>query len=207
MTTKQIAEVVDKDMSTVQRWVKKITDRMSSMDGKMQSMDGRVQSIAAKMSESTSTHPADFDTEETVLIIETGMGKNAAGIFRTNARLAATSAEAGSEHTARAEDDDDVRQGMTLVFGAIGKLAKRVSVIEKKIEAVPQIGYDETHMTVLAFCKTNDITCSVYDASRAGKEATRLSREEGVEIRTVPDDRFGKVNSYHKAILLRVFAL
>lgn len=199
MTTKQIAEVVGKDLSTVQRWVKKITDRMSSMDGKMQSMDGRVQSIAVKMSESTSTHPADFDTEETVLIIETGMGKNAAGIFRTNARLAATSA--------KAEDDDDVRQGMTLVFGAIGKLAKRVSVIEKKIEAVPQIGYDETHMTVLGFCKTNDITCSVYDASRAGKEAARLSREEGVEIRTVPDDRFGKVNSYHKAILSRVFAL
>ena len=103
--------------------------------------------------------------------------------------------------------DDYVQRGMELVFGAIGRMEERLSSVEKKIESVPQIGYDETHMTVLGFCKVNDITCSVYDASRAGKEAARLSREEGIEIRTVPDDRFGKVNSYHKAILSRVFAL
>ena len=50
-------------------------------------------------------------------------------------------------------------------------------------------------------------SASTVEAIHAGKEAARLSREEGVEIRTVPDDRFGKVNSYHKAILSRVFAL
>ena len=114
-----------------------------------------------------------------------------------------TSAKAGSEPPANAE----VQRGMELVFGAIGKLAKRIDVLEEKVESVPQIGYDETHMTVLGFCNVNGIDCSMYDASRAGKEAARLSREEGVDIRTVPDDRFGKVNSYHKAILSKVFAL
>lgn len=70
MTTKEIAESVGKDVSTVQRWIKK-------MNGKMQSIDGKMQS-------STSTNPADFTEDETLAIIENGMGKNAAGIYRMN---------------------------------------------------------------------------------------------------------------------------
>ena len=181
MTTKEIALAVGKEERTVQRWVKRLADKMPSIND--------------KMSSSSPMRPADYNLTETLQIVEEGMGKNAAGIFRANANT-----QRKGEHT-------DVQYGMELVFGAIGKLAKRVDMLEEKVEAVPQIGYDETHMTVLGFCKVNDITCSVYDASRAGKEAARLSREEGIEIRTVPDDRFGKVNSYHKAILSRVFAL
>jgi beta-lactamase class A len=49
MTTKQIAEAVGKDITTVQRWVKKTGGKMQSIDRKMQS--------------STSTHPADYDRE------------------------------------------------------------------------------------------------------------------------------------------------
>jgi len=78
MTTKEIAKATGKDITTVQRWVKK-------MDGKMQSVDGKMQS-------STSTNPADFDLTETIAIIETGMGKNAADLYRMSAKEASTPA-------------------------------------------------------------------------------------------------------------------
>jgi len=71
MTIKEMAKATGKDITTVQRWVKK-------MDGKMQSVDGKMQS-------STSTNPADFDLTETIAIIETGMGKNAADLYRMSA--------------------------------------------------------------------------------------------------------------------------
>jgi hypothetical protein len=72
MTTKEIAEAVGKDITTVQRWVKR-------MGGKMQSIDD-------KMLSSTSTYPADFDLSETCEIIEHGMGKNAADLYRMSAK-------------------------------------------------------------------------------------------------------------------------
>lgn len=71
MTTKEIAGATGKDVSTVQRWIKK-------MNGKMQSIDGKMQS-------SNSTNPADFDLPETIAIIESGMGKNAANLYRMSA--------------------------------------------------------------------------------------------------------------------------
>lgn len=72
MTTKEIAAAVGKDERSVQRWVKSISDKMSS--------------ISDKMSSSTSTNPADYTLEETCQIIETGMGKDVADVFRTNAK-------------------------------------------------------------------------------------------------------------------------
>jgi len=73
MTTKQISEAVGKDERTVQRWAKKTGDKLSSIGDKITSVG-------------KSGIPADYDLEETVAIIETGMGKNAADLFRMAAR-------------------------------------------------------------------------------------------------------------------------
>ena len=74
MTTKQIAEAVGKDITTVQRWVKKLSGKMQSVNGKMQS--------------STSTHPADYTEQETIAIIRAGMGEETAGVYKANAEQA-----------------------------------------------------------------------------------------------------------------------
>jgi transposase len=71
MTTKQIADAVGKEERTVQRWVKALGDKMSSIND--------------KMSSSSPVNPADYDLEETLAIIEQGMGKNAADVYRLNA--------------------------------------------------------------------------------------------------------------------------
>jgi predicted regulator of amino acid metabolism with ACT domain len=76
MTTKQIAEAVGKDERTVRRWANRTSDRMSSLSDKMSEAE-------------RSKKPADYTLEETCAIIEAGLGKNAAGIFRANAEKSA----------------------------------------------------------------------------------------------------------------------
>jgi hypothetical protein len=72
MTTKEIAKAVGKDERTVRRWVNQASDKMPG--------------LSDKMSEAERTKkPADYTLEETCLIIEAGMGPDAAGIFRANA--------------------------------------------------------------------------------------------------------------------------
>jgi len=71
MTTKEIAMATGKDMSTIQRWIKKL--------------DGKMQSVNCKMQSSSPAYPADFTLDEVLGIIEAGAGKEAAGIFRANA--------------------------------------------------------------------------------------------------------------------------
>ena len=68
MTTKEIAEAVGKEERTIRRWISKLPG------------------LTDKMSVSSPMNPADFLLEETCAIIETGMGKNAADLFRMSAR-------------------------------------------------------------------------------------------------------------------------
>ena len=72
MTTKQIAEAVGKDERTVQRWARKVSENNRS--------------IANKQMHSSSTHPADYDFDETIEIIRSGMGENAAEVYKHSAQ-------------------------------------------------------------------------------------------------------------------------
>ena len=188
MTTREIAKATGKEERTVRRWVNKVAVRMSA--------------VAVKMSASSPAHPADYDLEETIAIIEEGMGKNAAAIYRENAAKSTISSVL---------TDRDYQMIAQIVSVAVSETMKaydsRMRAVEEKVDRVPLLGYDETHMTVLGFCKANGITVSISGAIAHGKEAARISREEGMSIKRVPDERFGSVNSYHKAVLQKVFSL
>jgi hypothetical protein len=105
MTVKEIAEAVGKDETNIRRWIKKfLTGKMpvrnEVLDDKMSLrndvLTGKMQlrtSIAEKAEHSSPENPADYDVEEVLLIIEAGLGKNAAGIFRANLDMAAKLAE------------------------------------------------------------------------------------------------------------------
>jgi hypothetical protein len=71
MTTRQIAEAVGKEERTVRNWIKKVAERMTV--------------VAEKSSVSSPMNPATYDLDETCAIIEAGLGKNAASLFRENA--------------------------------------------------------------------------------------------------------------------------
>jgi hypothetical protein len=85
MTTKEIAQAVGKNPDTIQVWIKKILQPSISVGQPTKSVDGRlVNSIREKAGSRDSRHPADYTLEETLAIIEAGMGPDAAGVFRAN---------------------------------------------------------------------------------------------------------------------------
>jgi len=73
MTVKEIAIATSKPERTVHNWVKKTSANMAQVYAKM------AQGLESKK-------PADYDLEETCAIIETGLGKNAANLYRMNAQ-------------------------------------------------------------------------------------------------------------------------
>lgn len=181
MTTKEIAQAVGKDERSVRRWVKKASDKMSV--------------IADKMSVSSPMKPSDYDLEETLAIIEAGLGKNAAEIFRTNALNKPT-----REYVTRTEIVEIVAAVMAQVVPMI------TSQVNSQIQ-VRQIGNSPSHFSVLGFCNENRIKMGMPDMIRMGKECARISRERDVEIKKLPDERFGSVNAYHSDILREVFSV
>lgn len=117
MTTKEIAEAVGKEERTVRNWVKRLAEKNTV--------------IAEKLAASSPMKPANYDIDETCAIIEQGMGKNAASLFRENARRSTTSVVpmAGSTLTSR---DMEVIGG--IVAAVMANLNQRVSVIEPAID-------------------------------------------------------------------------
>ena len=115
MTTKEIAEAVSKPEQTVKNWVKKTSSKMDQVRAKMDQA-------------SHDKKPADYDLEETVAIIEIGLGKNAAALFRGNAKNRKEPA-AGSSLTAR-----DLEIISSIVISVMANLNSRVEKIETRIE-------------------------------------------------------------------------
>lgn len=115
MTTKEIAEAVGKPERTVQNWTKKLSAKMEQVSAKMEQ--------ARKTSK-----PAEYDLDETCAIIEIGLGKNAASLFRENAKRAIVPAQ-GSSLTAR---DMEVIGG--IVASVMANLSARMGNIESRID-------------------------------------------------------------------------
>ena len=72
MNTKEIALAVNKTERAVRNWAKKVAENNSV--------------VAEKISVSSPMKPADYDLDETLLIIEMGLGKNAAAVYASNAK-------------------------------------------------------------------------------------------------------------------------
>ena len=117
MTTKQIAEYVGKPEKTVRTWASKASAKTAAS--------------TAKLAASSPAKPADWDLEETIAIIETGLGANAAAMYRANAERssAPVQAVAGSSLTQR-----DLELVATLVTSIMTKLESRVGSVEAKLE-------------------------------------------------------------------------
>lgn len=79
---------------------------------------------------------------------------------------------------------------------------QRIEAVEAKQQAITE-GF--SYFTVLAYAKLHSLNVDLSLASKLGKQASLLSREEGVLIDRVRDPRFGQVNAYQEAILDRVF--
>lgn len=74
------------------------------------------------------------------------------------------------------------------------------------LEAKQHTNSGETgYWTISAWCKLNNLSLSLEDAKRKGRQASKLSTEWDVQVSSVPDERFGRVNSYREDVLEEVF--
>lgn len=174
MTTRQIAESTGKDERTIQRWARKTAVKMSSIDDKLSS----VQKIGK---------PADYDLSETIAIIETGLGKNAAMIYRQNAeqnRPAVFEPPAGSALT-----EKDISLISTLTAGIVSQIFEKLNGRVEKIEGVvdqrrallpaPDIKpRDHINMLVREYARNHEIP--------HGKAWSELYRQFGYRTNTNP---------------------
>jgi len=76
VTTREIAGSVGKTERSIQTWARKTGEKIAS--------------VGEKIASAGHGKAADFDINETIAIIETGMGKNAADLFRMSAKEKAT---------------------------------------------------------------------------------------------------------------------
>lgn len=185
MTVKEIAEAVGKTDRAVRGWAKKVSEKNSK--------------VSEKISKARATsQPADYTFDETCAIIEQGMGKNAAGVYRAAA------------------------QPVQQVTGSEARIDRLESMVEKLVVAVtqipaqmaqmqsnaPQLEYKQDYYTIKGYAiKIGMPSLAFSDAVKFGKDAAALSREQGYEMRKADDERFGTVNSYHVDILQQVFEL
>jgi len=113
MTTKEISIAVGKAEKTVRTWANKTAAKTAEASAKL----AEAQRSGGK--------PADWSLEETCAIIETGMGKNAADLYRMSAKPQATQSIA-----------DIVRETMTAMVPALIAILKG-AIPEQKALALP----------------------------------------------------------------------
>lgn len=95
----------------------------------------------------------------------------------------------------------------------ISETRSDVSRIEKTAESAFQAASaalrhkfgESGYYTIVAFCSKHGLDADLSEAKVRGLHATRLSSSMGKEIMKIPDERWGKVNSYHESVLHKVF--
>ena len=70
---------------------------------------------------------------------------------------------------------------------------QQVDALEDRID---QMDGDTGYMTVTAYLRSNYVRLPLSGAQKLGKAAARAAKELGVQVGTVPDERWGSVNSY-----------
>lgn len=121
MNTKEIALAVNKTERSVRNWAKKVAEKNSV--------------VAEKISASSPMNPADFTLEETIAIIEQGLGKNAAEMYASNARKSTGKLISLPESSLSQKDIEVISTIVSVtVAETIKQLDGRMTNIEQKIE-------------------------------------------------------------------------
>lgn len=64
---------------------------------------------------------------------------------------------------------------------------------------------DTNHFTIIGYANLNGIDLSKYHTGTLGRKATKLSKDRGYIVTSVPDSKYGKIGVYHKEIIKEVF--
>jgi prophage antirepressor-like protein len=80
----------------------------------------------------------------------------------------------------------------------------RLSILEAKSH---QNSGHTGYWTITAWCKLNNLNISLNEAMQKGRAAAKLSKDWGVHVSKVSDERFGEVNSYREDVLEEIYSM
>ncbi len=188
MTIKEIAEFVERNTTTVGRWVQK----------------SGCESAMYKSAKATNWSPADFDETETILILQAG--KLPAVVIKHLAEQVRLQSYA--KNTSEPAPPDTVMMMKEMIAAMPGMIATAVVQAMQQAPQQLQIEAPLTHMSLVGFCKLNNV-CTSKDADwlkNTGKTLSAICRvTEGYEIEKIADERWGSVNGYPIELLHRFF--
>lgn len=150
-------------------------------------------SVNDKMSASSPTNPADFTLEETLEIIETGMGKNARYIFEQNAQQKQQENKDISNINNRIDRLENILEKLVIVLDKLVPVISHVGVLpEKKNTDIKELPYNsrtEVNKIVRDYCYTHkayhsDAWNSIYRelSYKTGKDLQRMARETNLSV-------------------------
>jgi len=84
---------------------------------------------------------------------------------------------------------------------------RKITEQESRIKALEDKQQDGNtgFLTILAYCRMNNIPEPLKQAQKHGKRAVKLSEKYNILIGKVSDERWGQVNSYHIDVLNELF--
>lgn len=59
--------------------------------------------------------------------------------------------------------------------------------------------------SISGYCKIKNRKLTLQEATKFGKEASKLSKELGIQIGKIPDQKYGSVQIYHQDVLEEIF--
>lgn len=92
------------------------------------------------------------------------------------------------------------------ITGRMVEQEKTLSIIDKRlslVEAKTTTRPDE-FFTIAGWCRLKNRKITLHEAASLGRKAKQLSTEQGYQVQTVRDIRFGKVGAYHIDILNQI---
>jgi len=188
MNIKQLSAFTGKDERTIRRWIAKagITVEQSIPYDKM------------------SQAPHDYTIDDIGEILTSGtLSKDAVSILMENARNQFVPAVLSDRESGIDYEAIGKMIGMA-VTAALSPVVDRLDRISQQ-KAIPE-PVKEDFYSLVAYCKINEIQVNRSELAMHGRELKKMARSEGLELKKIPDERWGTVNSYPVVILNTYFA-
>ena len=199
MTIKELANFTARTERTVRRWINKA--ELSS------------DTLTAKMSDAMNKNkPSDYTLDETEQILRcSSLPKIVVDGLMQNARqestvIATNKADNPSIMMAQMfqilmdqqqKQQEQNQMFMTTVLSEIKNISQPLQIEAPK----------EDYFSLVAYCSLNHIKTNRSELAMHGRELRKMAVSKGLELKKIPDERWGEVNSYPVEILTEYFAV
>ena len=190
MTSKEIAELVEKRHSNVKRTIETLTEKGLISKPQIEFSE-EINNLGHKVKREHYVFDADHKRDTYVVVAQLSPEFTARIVDRWQ------ELESGKS-SLRILDPALAAIAQTLV--ELDQVKQKQARTQQQVDAledrVDQMDGDTGYMTVVAYLRSNYIKLPLSEAQKLGRLAAKTAKSMGIQIGTVPDERWGTVNSY-----------